>query len=110
MRFGANGTFDGTTVAFSPTAAKAKAVRGSRALAQPVVPGLRQQQSLVADELMRFSLYSGADPDLVGVTTWAQPWVPMWLEWEVKVEGLDPATIDEWSLGSVDLERVHAGD
>ena len=49
---------------------------------------------LVADEMRKFSLYKGADPDLVGVTTWAQPWMPMWLEWEVKVEGLDPPTLD----------------
>ena len=55
---------------------------------------MRQQQLLVADELRTFSLYKGADPDLVGVTTWAQPWMPMWLEWEVKVEGLDPPTLD----------------
>ena len=41
----------------------------------------------------------------MGVTTWAQPWVPMWLEWEVKVEGFDPATLDAWQLGAVDLER-----
>ena len=52
---------------------------------------MREQQTLVADELRSFSLYKGADPDLVGVTTWAQPWVPLWLEWEVEVEGLDPA-------------------
>ena len=92
LRFGADGTYDGATVAFSPAAPKATTRRAAAARrAQPIEPGVREQQTLVADELRRFSLYKGADPDLVGVTTWAQPWVPMWLEWEVKVEGLDPA-------------------
>ena len=59
---------------------------------------------MMADELMRFSLYKGADPDLIGITTWAQPWVPMWLEWELKVEGLDPPTLDAWALGAGDLD------
>ena len=67
-------------------------------------PGARQTQMQIADELLKFSLYKGVDPDLVGVTTWAQPWVPMWLEWEVKVEALDPPTLEAWRLGSVDLE------
>jgi hypothetical protein len=108
MRFGADGTFDGTTVAFSPTTPSARRARRAAAV-QQTVPGLRQQQSLVADELMRFSLYRGADPDLVGVTTWAQPWVPMWLEWEMTIEGLDPPALDAWLLSSVDFERVHPG-
>jgi hypothetical protein len=109
MRFGADGTYDGTTVAFSPTAAKApRAGRRAAAQARPE-PGAHQQQALVADELMRYSIYRGADPDPVAITTWAQPWVPMWLEWEVKIEGLDPATLDAWQLGAVDLERAQPG-
>jgi hypothetical protein len=110
MRFGQDGTYDGTTVAFNPTIARTASGRRAQAAraATRVEPGLRQQQMLVADELMKFSLYKGADPDLVGVTTWAQPWVPMWLEWELKVEGLDPPTLDAWRLGAVDLERIGA--
>ncbi len=68
---------------------------------------MREQQTLLADEFRRFSLYKGADPDLVGVTTWAQPWVPLWLEWEVAVEGVDPAMLAAWRLGAVDAE--HSG-
>jgi hypothetical protein len=98
LRFGADGTYDGTTVALGPEAAT-RAPRRSRAPPQPLEPGVREQQTLLADEFRRFSLYKGADPDLVAVTTWAQPWVPLWLEWEVAVEGVDPATLAAWRLG-----------
>jgi hypothetical protein len=107
LRFGDDGTYDGATVAFHPTVAKTAARRSKQAAAalQPIEPGIRQTQMLVADEMRKFSLYKGVDPDLVGVTTWAQPWVPMWLEWEVSVEGLDPPTLDAWRLASIDLDR-----
>ena len=107
LRFGADGTYDGTTVAFHPTLARTPAGRRKQAAAaqKPIEPGVRETQLIVADEMRKFSLYKGADPDLVGVTTWAQPWVPMWLEWEVNVEGLDPPTLDAWRLASIDLER-----
>ena len=108
LRFGADGTYDGTTVALGPKLQRSR--RGSfssRAAAQPLEPGVREQQTLLADEFRRFSLYKGADPDLVAVTTWAQPWVPLWLEWEVTVEGVDPAALAAWRLGAVDAE--HSG-
>ena len=103
LRFGADGTYDGTTVALGPKLPRRR--RGSRAAAQPLEPGLREQQTLLADEFRRFSLYKGADPDLVAVTTWAQPWVPLWLEWQVVVEGVDPAAFAAWRLGAVDVEH-----
>jgi hypothetical protein len=109
MRFGQDGTYDGATVAFNPTLPKTPAARRKLAAAAQgnfAEPGIRQTQMQVADELRKFSLYKGVDPDLVGVTTWAQPWIPMWLEWEVKVEGLDPATLDAWRLASIDLEHT----
>jgi hypothetical protein len=108
LRFGADGTYDGATVAFHPSIAKTTRARRAQAAsaAARIEPGVRQAQMLIADELVKFSLYKGVDPDLVGVTTWAQPWIPMWLEWEVKVEGLDPATLEAWRLGSIDLERT----
>jgi hypothetical protein len=109
MRFGQDGTYDGATVAFNPALAKTPAARRKSAAAARLTlaePGIRQTQMQVADELRRFSLYKGVDPDLVGVTTWAQPWIPMWLEWEVKVEGLDPPTLEAWRLGSIDLEHT----
>jgi len=110
MRFGHDGTYDGATVAFHPTLAKTPRARRAQAAAAPlqIEPGVRQTQLLVSDELHRFSLYKGADPDLVGVTTYAQPWIPMWLEWEVQVEGLDPLALDAWRLGQIDLESTSA--
>jgi hypothetical protein len=102
LRFGADGRYDGTTVALAALGA------GSvRAAAHGVVPGLHEQQGLVADALRRFSLVKGADADLVGVTTWAQPWVPMWLEWELTVDGLEPPTLAAWRLGAIDLDMAN---
>ncbi len=110
MRFGPNGTYDGATVAFNPTLGKTARARRAQVARLPmsVEPGVRQTQMLIADELLKFSLYKGVDPDLVGVTTWAQPWIPMWLEWEINIEGLDPPTLEAWKLGSVDLEQLDA--
>lgn len=108
LRFGHDGTYDGTTVALNPNVARTPQARRAQAAQQIVQPGVRQQQTLVSDELRKFSLYQGADPDLVGVTTWAQPWVPMWIEWEATVEGLDPPTLQAWTLGALDLETTSA--
>jgi len=102
LRFGVDGTYDGRTSAFDATLPRSAAAR-RRAAAGPVV-GRAETQRLVADELMKHSLYAGADPDPVGVTTWAQPWVPLWLEWEVVVEGLDPPALQAWRLEAIDLE------
>ena len=37
----------------------------------------------IADQLRRFSLFQGVDPDPVAITAWSQPWVPLWFEWEL---------------------------
>jgi len=105
LRYGRDGTYDGATVAFDPLLARATPAR-AMAARQQVRTGAWQQQKLVADEMRRFSLFKGADPDPVGVTTWAQPWIPLWLEWEVTVDGLDPPSLQAWSLGAVDLESA----
>ncbi len=105
IRFSPSGAHDGSTAAFDPTRPATRAERRRAAARAPqVAPGLRAHQVLVAQELRRFSLYSGVDPNLVAVTTWAQPWVPLWLEWQVQVHGLDPATLDAWRLGPIDHE------
>ena len=104
LRFGSDGAYDGSTAAFRQNLAKTPEGGDAGAAQISVEPGV-QQQRLIADGMRKFSLYKGMDPDLVGVTTWAQPWIPMWLEWEVKVEGLDPATLDNWRLGTIDLEQ-----
>jgi len=90
LRFGTNAVFDGETPAFQP---KSNA-------------GTRTETSigshLVKDELYRFSLVEGTDADPVGVTAWSQPWVPLWLDWEVKLTTSD--RLDGWRLGAVDYE------
>jgi hypothetical protein len=88
LRFGRDGRYDGATEMF---VSKETSVADARAL---------------ADEMRRFSLYKGVDPDLVGVTCWSQPWVPLWLEWVVQVDGVDPGATPDWHLGSVDQEPV----
>jgi hypothetical protein len=91
LRFGASATYDGLTTAFQPS---------ERALAG----GVRLEQAIVADQLRRFSLFVGVDPDPVGVTAWSQPWIPLWLEWEAAVETSD--RLDGWQLGPVDDDPV----
>ena len=56
----------------------------------------------IADQLRRFSLFVGVDPDPVGINAWSQPWIPMWLEWELALEVDD--TLDGWQLGPVDYD------
>jgi hypothetical protein len=65
------------------------------------------REAVVAAGLNRFSLIGGVDPDPVGVTAWSQPWVPMWLEWEVKLDATD--RVEGWVLGPVDLETTDGG-
>ena len=110
LRFGADGTYDGATAALHPRRVKGVNPAVNRASNQPrgSLPGEREQQQQVATELRRFSLYKGADPDPVGVTAWSQPWVPLWLEWEVEVTGLDPPSLQAWRLGILDLEHSAA--
>lgn len=58
------------------------------------------------DVLRHASLQDGYDPSPVGVTRWAQPWVPLWCEWELELEVDD--LLDEWALGPIDLQRAPA--
>ncbi|MEK8046716.1 hypothetical protein [Ideonella margarita] len=111
MRFGADGVYDGSTAAFSGLGAVLRDVprdstsgtpRASQAPAMAAAARLAQRQ--VAEALRPHSLFEGMDPDLVAITNWQQPWVPLWLEWQVHVEGLDPPTLAAWQLGAVDLQ------
>ena len=99
LRFGTNAVYDGQTSAFQPkpAGAPAAAVNSTARFTTGVT------STLVADQLRRFSLVAGTDPYPVGVTAWSQPWVPLWLEWEAKLDVSD--TLDGWALGPVDQER-----
>jgi hypothetical protein len=99
LRFGRDGVYSGDSPAFVGLGADpaAAAPQGKA----PVTA------ALVADQLHRFSAYAGVDPDPVGVTAWAQPWVPLWLEWEVEVIAED--RLAGWELGTVDLDPPATG-
>ncbi len=62
----------------------------------------------ITAELNRFSLIGGVDPDPVAVTAWSQPWVPLWLEWEVEIDATD--RLEGWSLGEIDLKPAAGED
>jgi len=88
LRFGVDAVYDGRTAAFQSSAT-------ARARSSADLTG-----QLAADQIRRFSLVAGVDPDPVGVTAWSQPWIPLWLEWEALVEVSD--RLDGWRLGPVD--------
>ena len=63
------------------------------------LPSMLRQS--VTDSLRRFSLFEGRDPSPVAITSWAQPWSPVWLEWEVELEpGSD---FEGWVLGRTEF-------
>ena len=90
LRFGSTqAVYDGTSGAFSRKVSMA----GGR---------MRSiTDDRIGDQLRRFSLYQGVDPDPVGVTAWSQPWVPLWLEWELTLDL--GGRLEGWSLGPIDL-------
>ncbi len=97
LRYGTQGQYDGASRAFaSQDKSRAKAVGGQGA-------DSRARQEQMGQALRRFSLVEGVEPSLVAVTAWQQPWVPIWLEWQVQAEGVDPAALQAWRLGQIDL-------
>lgn len=113
VRFGTDAVFDGTTSAFAdvgPGVDRGRKARARRmAIGGDGLAALPVQRARVFDQLLSFSLVKGADPDPVGVTCWSQPWVPLWLEWEVTLDGPASPTIDGWQLGPVDLDPAPPG-
>lgn len=59
-----------------------------------------------ADVLRRASLQDGYDQSPVGITRWAQPWIPLWCDWELALEVDDQ--LNDWTLGAIDLQRTSA--
>jgi hypothetical protein len=91
VRFGRDGIYDGSVRAFrSPSKHPSLAA------------------SALTDQIRRFSLVAGVDADPVAVTAWSQPWVPLWLEWEVELGGSD--RFEGWKLGAVDFDPPKAED
>ncbi|MGM7697896.1 hypothetical protein [Microbacterium sp. A84] len=64
-------------------------------------PRVREQ---VTQGLLYQSVLGGTSPSPVGITAWAQPWCPLWLEYRVDVEGRPGFA--GWDLGSHDFTAV----
>jgi hypothetical protein len=96
FRYGRDAVYDGGTDAFNLAA--------DTTLAADIAGRSFVQRTQVADELRRFSLYAGVDADPVGKTLWAQPWVPLWLEWHVGIQADD--RLDGWRLAQIDFEAA----
>ncbi|GAA3601669.1 hypothetical protein GCM10022199_01510 [Marihabitans asiaticum] len=54
-----------------------------------------------ASELARHAFLPGTPPSPVGFTVWRQPWVPIFVEWDVTVRG--STTLKGWELTGRDL-------
>ncbi len=60
------------------------------------------------DLLRSMSLRSGTEASLIATTAWAQPWIPLYLEWQLSLR-VD-ANLGRWSLSDVDLDPVADAD
>jgi hypothetical protein len=93
--YGVEGTYDGSShVAF----VEAKAPSSWDQVSQHR-RGVEQQISAVIAEA---AITEGQPPSPVAITTWRQPWVPIWIEWRVTVTGT--TTVRGWQLSGHDLE------
>ncbi len=100
-----DGRFDGTGVTTLSTAPRSTRGRTPRAASIDSWDSLsldtRFSELQAAAELGRLSAYPGTPPSPVGVTAWRQPWVPLWLEWEVEVNGT--SSLEGWRLDALDF-------
>ena len=95
--YGIKGTYDGTSQipdAPPPSGTDPWLVRNTESL--------RVDRELTA-QFAAHSILKGTPPSPVAITTWRQPWVPLWTEWRVVLEGT--ANLDGWHLEGLDLER-----
>ena len=59
-------------------------------------------------ELSHASVLDGVTQSPVAVTYWAQPWVPLYVEWTLELRAGD--RLDGWQLGELDLEPGEGAD
>jgi hypothetical protein len=84
LRYSPDGAYDGTV----PIARQGN----------DVTPAVK---AAVSNELLRFSIYEGREPSPVSISTWVQPWSPVWLEWEI---ALEPGQgFDGWLLERIEF-------
>ena len=95
--YGTDGVYDGSSHIVN-TRLGAPA---DRWFAKPAAD-LRTDRELAA-QLADHSVVKYTPPSPVAITTWRQPWVPLWIEWRVQLEGT--ATLDGWKLDGLDYER-----
>ena len=95
---------------FGSTEAIYDGTSGARSRKVKMAGGATRQltDERIADQLRRFSMVAGTDPYPVGITAWSQPWVPLWLEWEIRLDIAD--TLDGWTLGALDYEARRSPD
>jgi len=93
--YGVDATYDGKSHITSTTTGKAP---NDPWLSRPA-GGLRTDRELAA-QLAAHSIVKGTPPSPVAITTWRQPWVPLWAEWRVVAEGT--SSLDGWRLDSLD--------
>ncbi len=87
------------------TAAAGLAVSAQPQAAPAASSAAASYQRLAAERLRPHSLFEGVEPDPVGITSWAQPWVPLWLEFELALAtAAPPDELAGWRLGAVDSE------
>lgn len=90
LRYSKDGVYDGAVPAY-------RSADKSR---------ISPREAQISDQMRRFSLADGVDPDPVGVTAWSQPWSPLWLEWTVELDISDH--LEGWKLGSIDMDSDNA--
>ncbi len=107
LRFGTTATYDGSShLPARSVGLQSRRRRPSASAAGPQWgdiggPAGRFDHEL-AGVLVDYSLIGGTAPSPVAITTWRQPWVPVWLEWKVSLEGSDRMV--GWKLDGLDLE------
>jgi hypothetical protein len=114
--YGTSGTYDPSgRAAITPAAFVAAphggATDGPHAAADPWERTSKNQAAVsaqIAAEIARFSLVRGTPPSPIAITTWRQPWVPLWLEWKVTLNG--DKTMRGWDLASIDLGAREGDD
>jgi hypothetical protein len=101
--YGTQGRYDGSGTSF---VAEVDRGSGPHAASTSDWSAYRSQDlqvhNQVASEMARFSLVAGTPPSPVALTTWRQPWVPLFVEWQVRVDGSDQMT--GWTLDGMDFE------
>ena len=93
--FGAEGKYDGSShVAF---------VQPKTVSVWDEVGSTRwHYEQQISAVLAGVAIAEGQPPSPVAITTWRQPWIPIWLEWRVTVTGT--TTVRGWKVTGHDLE------